>query len=505
MLRITGKVFSNIYDVVNGVYRFSAYGAGEWIQTSEYMKVRTPIDSRVIAEVPRLTWREVDSVLDTVYRVGRWQIRDTPGWRRLEILEKVADLLEQYKEDMVNVLVINSGKTRNQALGEVDACIDRLRRADLDARKIFGEYAPGDWDPTTVETEAVIRREPYGVVLAIVPFNYPLFDTVSKFTYSIVAGNAIVVKPPSADPLPVILFARLVEAAGFPRESLAVLTIPGAESDKLLSDERVSVISFTGSSATGKKILATAGIKQFIMELGGGDPAIVLLDADIDFAAERVATGIHSYAGQRCDALKLVLVEKPIYEEFTGKVVERLSKVVIGDPRDPDTVMGPLIDTNAADEMMAAIDDAVAKGGRILYGGRRLGPTLVEPTLIEVQDKASLKQMRLYTDEIFAPVALVTSFESEEEAIEIANGRRFGLDASIFGWDMDRIRRLTRYLEFGAIYVNDMPRHGIGYYPFGGRKESGIGREGIAYSVEYVSAYKTIIFNYRGRKVWRYG
>jgi glyceraldehyde-3-phosphate dehydrogenase [NAD(P)+] len=266
----------------------------------------------------------------------------------------------------------------------------------------------------------------------------------------------------------------------------------------------VHVISFTGSSSTGKKVLAAAGIKQFVMELGGGDPAIVLADADLDFAAERVAAGIYSFAGQRCDAIKLVLVEKPIYEEFAGKLVERLSKVTVGDPRDPDTVMGPLIDPSAADEMMEAVEEALSKGGRLLYGGKRLGSTYVEPTLVEVRDKSSLRQMRLYREEIFAPVALITDFSSEDEAVELANGRRYGLDAAIFGWDMDRIRRLIRLLEFGAIYINDMPRHGVGYYPFGGRKESGIGREGIAYSVEYVSAYKTIVFNYRGRGVWKY-
>jgi glyceraldehyde-3-phosphate dehydrogenase [NAD(P)+] len=271
-----------------------------------------------------------------------------------------------------------------------------------------------------------------------------------------------------------------------------------------VADERIHVISFTGSSSTGKRVLATAGIKQFIMELGGGDPAIVLADADLDFAADRVAAGIYSYAGQRCDAIKLVLVERPIYEEFVGRLVDRLAKVRVGDPRDPDTMMGPLIDPSAADEMMGAVEDALSKGGRLLVGGRRLGPTYVEPALIEVRDKSALRQMKLYREEVFAPVALVTDFSTEEEAVELANGRKYGLDAAIFGWDMDRIRRLTRLLEFGAIYINDMPRHGVGYYPFGGRKESGIGREGIAYSVEYVSAYKTIVFNFRGRGVWKY-
>ncbi|MEM1509624.1 MAG: NADP-dependent glyceraldehyde-3-phosphate dehydrogenase [Thermofilaceae archaeon] len=504
LLSLHDKLFKGIFTEEDGVYKFKTYAAGEWLEGEAFTEVKSPIDLSVIAKVPRLSWREVDKVLETVYKVGRWRIRDTPGHRRLEVLDRIADLIEEHKNTFVDSLIVNSGKTKSQAVGEVNASIDRLRRADLDARKVFGEYAPGDWDPTTAETEAIIRREPYGLVLAIIPFNYPLFDTVSKFAYSIVPGNAVVVKPPSMDPLPVLMFAKLVEEAGFPGEAFAVLTIPGRESERLIEDERISVISLTGSSSTGRKVLATAGIKQFVMELGGGDPALVLADSDIDFAAERVAAGVYSYAGQRCDAIKLILVESFIYEEFAKRLVDELSKVKVGDPRDAHTAMGPVIDSTTVDEMLSAVEEAVKHGGKVLYGGKRLGATYVEPTLVEVLDKGALKELKLYREEIFAPVAVVTTFENDNEAIELANGRRYGLDASIFGHDINRIRKLARFLEFGAIYVNDMPRHGVGYYPFGGRKDSGIGREGIGYSVEYVTAYKTIVYNYRGVGIWKY-
>ncbi|MEM2805135.1 MAG: aldehyde dehydrogenase family protein, partial [Zestosphaera sp.] len=276
------------------------------------------------------------------------------------------------------------------------------------------------------------------------------------------------------------------------------------ESDKLVSDWRISVVSFTGSSKTGKSVLSKAGIKQFIMELGGGDPAIVLEDADIDLAAERIALGIYSYAGQRCDAVKLILAEESVYGELKKRVAANLAKVVVGDPRDEKTVMGPLIEPKAVEEMLEAVKEAVERGGKVVYGGRRLGLTYVEPTLVEFHDKDTLKELRLFKEEIFAPVALITSFKELDEAIRIANSRRYGLDAAVFSYNIDKIRKLIRFLEFGAIYVNDMPRHGVGYYPFGGLKESGLGREGIGYSVEYVTTYKTIIYNYRGRGVWRY-
>ena len=498
------NVFEDVFSERNGMVYFKTYLAGEWVDSGEYLDVRTPIDLSVIAKVSRLSWSLVDKTLSKVYGSGRWSARDLPGWRRLEILEKAAQKIEELKEDFIQALILNAGKTRSQAQGEVTASIDRLRAADLDARKVFGEYMPGDWDQTTVETEAIVRREPVGVVLAIIPFNYPLFDTVSKIVYSFIAGNAVVVKPPSADPLPVLLLAKVLEISGFPKDAFAVITIPGSESDKLVADNRIGVISFTGSSETGRKVIEKAGIKQFVMELGGGDPAIVLSDADLELAAERVAAGIYSYAGQRCDAVKLILVEEPIYQKFKEILVKELSKVKVGDPREQSTTMGPLIDSKTVDEMINAIEDAVKLGGSIVYGGKRLGPTYVEPTVIEFQDKEALRRSVLYQREIFAPVALLTSFKDVDEAIELANGRRYGLDAAVFGENIVKIRKLIRFLEVGAIYINDMPRHGVGYYPFGGRKDSGIGREGIGYSIEYVTAYKTIVYNYRGRGVWRY-
>lgn len=503
-MELESRLFKDILRVEDNVPFFKAYLAGKWIDTGEYLDVATPIDGSLVARVSKTPWELVDSALESIYVKGRWSVRNTPGWRRLEILGRLAELLEEHRRDMVNALILNSGKTRKQAEGEVNASIERVKASVFDARKIFGEYMPGDWDSTTIETEAVVRREPYGVVLAIIPFNYPLFDTVSKIAYSFVSGNAVVVKPPSADPLPVLLLARLLEEAGFPRDGLAVAMVPGRESGRLVADRRISVVSFTGSSETGRRILGSAGIKQFIMELGGGDPAIVLPDADLEDAAEKISTGIYSYAGQRCDAIRLILVSADAYHELAGRIVERLSRVRVGDPRREDVDMGPLIDEAAVDTMMEAVEDAVKKGGRILYGGRRLGGNYVEPTLIGFEDNKRIKDVKLYQEEVFAPVALITSYRSLDEAVELANGRRYGLDAAVFGHDIEDIRRLIRLLEFGAIYINDMPRHGIGYYPYGGRKDSGIGREGIGYSVEYVTAYKTIIYNYRGKGVWSY-
>lgn len=504
ILKLRDSFFRQAYEIKDGRYYFRTYVCGDWIEGIEWREVRSPINNGVIASVPKLSWATIDNALSKVYSKGRWEIRDLPGSKRLELLYKIADLMDEHKDDIIEALVINAGKTYTQAKGEVNASIDRLRRSELDARKIFGEYVPGDWDATTLETEAIVRKEPFGVVLAVIPFNYPLFDTVSKFVYSIIPGNAVIVKPPSTDPLPILLFARIIEIAGMPKESFAVFTIPGRESDKLVKDKRIHAITLTGSTETGEHVLSVAGIKQFIMELGGGDPAIVLRDADLDVAAEKVASGIYSYAGQRCDAIKLILAEQPVYEDFKKKLVDKLSKVKVGDPRKEGIDVGPLITKESADEMMSALKEALNKGAKLLVGGERLGDTYVKPALLEVKSKEILKELTLYKGEVFAPIAIITDFSEDEEAIQLANGRDYGLDASVFGEDIARIRKFLRFLEVGAVYINDMPRHGVGYYPFGGRKASGIGREGIGYSVEHVTALKTIVYNFRGKGIWKY-
>jgi glyceraldehyde-3-phosphate dehydrogenase [NAD(P)+] len=494
-----------VYEVSqqDGIPQFRTFLAGEWYKSESWRDVVSPIDQSVIARIPKLGHDEIERTLETVYSKGRWMVRDIPGEKRLEIYHKAADLLDKNRTDFVEVLVKNAGKTLPAANGEVDASIERFRKSDLDTRKIMGDFIPGDWSLETLETEALVRREPLGLVLGIIPFNYPLFDTVNKLVYTTVVGNSLIVKPASSTPIPVIMLARTMELAGFPKEGLGVVTVSGSEMDELSRDSRVHCITLTGSSETGVHVMRAAGIKQFVMELGGGDPAIVLDDAEIPYAAQRIANGIAGYAGQRCDAVKMIFAEEEVYEDLKARLVQELTKVKVGDPRDPLTTMGPLIEEVTADEVVEATRDATDHGGNVLVGGTRLGKNYITPTLIEVSaDK--LKDLHLYRHEVFAAIALISSVKTIEEAITAANGRRYGLDAAVFGKDVNKIRKLTRLLEVGAVYINDIPRHGIGYFPFGGRKDSGIGLEGIGYTLEYVTGHKSIVYNYKGRGIWEY-
>ncbi|MEJ2771973.1 MULTISPECIES: NADP-dependent glyceraldehyde-3-phosphate dehydrogenase [unclassified Stygiolobus] len=503
-LRELSDELREIYTVNSDeVLSFKTYIAGIWTSTKDLEEVKSPIDLEVYVKVPKLNYEMVDMALQTLYRKGRWEIRDMPGEKRLKVFHTLASLLEKFRQDFVNVLVIGNGKTPSAANGEVNAAIERLERADLDVRKLYGEYVPGDWSTESLEAEAIVRREPLGIVLAITPFNYPLFDVVNKFVYSTVAGNAFILKPASATPLPAIMFAKLAEMAGFPKEALAVITIPGKEMDKIVQDKRIGVISLTGSTETGEQVMKIGGIKQYVMELGGGDSALVMADADPKVSAQKIVTGITSYSGQRCDSIKFVFAEEPIYDKLKENLVEELRKVKVGDPRQDGVTMGPVIDPKTVDEFEFAVKDAVSKGGVILYGGKRLGATYIEPTLIEI-DKSKVKDLYLYKKEVFLSIAVLTQVSNIEEAIELSNGRRYGLDAALFGNDINKIRKAVRMLEVGAVYINEYPKHGIGYFPFGGRKDSGIGREGIGYTIEYVTAYKTVVYNYKGKGIWEY-
>jgi glyceraldehyde-3-phosphate dehydrogenase [NAD(P)+] len=488
---------------IDNVPSFKTYLAGTWTSSKDVEDVKSPIDLETYARVPKLNYEMVDAVLNIVYQRGRKEIRDFPGEKRLKVYHKLAELLDKFRGDFVNVLMIGNGKTKSAAEGEVNAAIERLIRADLDVRKLYGEYVPGDWSSESLESEAIVRREPLGVVLAITPFNYPLFDVVNKFVYSTVAGNAFVLKPASATPLPAIMFAKLLEMTDFPRSAFAVITVPGKEMDRIVQDKRISVISLTGSTETGEHVIKTAGIKQYVMELGGGDSAIVLSDVDVNTAAQKIVSGITSYSGQRCDSIKFIFAESEVYDKLKERLIEELKKVKVGDPRDPSITMGPIIDPKTVDEFEFAVKDAIEKGGVVLYGGKRLGPTYIEPTLIEIS-KDKVKDLYLYKKEVFLSVAVLVRVDNVDEAIELSNGRRYGLDAAIFGLDINKIRKAIRLLEVGAVYVNEFPKHGIGYFPFGGRKDSGIGREGIGYTIEYVTSYKTIVYNYKGKGIWEY-
>ena len=277
----------------DGLPIFPAFINGEWYYgNGEYTIINTPIDLSPIAKVPKVQYEVVEKEIDRLYN-ERFNAKNYPGYLRVEKLLKTVELLERYSEDFENLLIINAGKTRKQALGEIESTLNRIKNIEIDYRKIIGDYLLGEFSKDYLESEGIIKREPLGLVLAIAPFNYPLFDSVNKMIFSLLPGNVLIIKPPSLDPLPVILYIRLLELTGFPMKYISLITIPGRDMNKITPNKKISSIIFTGSTETGEEIIKNSGIKQYLMELGGGAPAFILNDVDIDYAAKRVASGIH--------------------------------------------------------------------------------------------------------------------------------------------------------------------------------------------------------------------
>ena len=397
----------------------------------------------------------------------------------------------------MNTLTLEAGKPISNAEGEVKATAERLKLTPDEYGKIRGEHIPGDWSEETVGTSADVLREPLGVVLAISPFNYPLYITATKVIPALLAGNSVVVKPSSKDPLSFLMFARLLEVAGIPARTLNVITSKGSIGQFLAAHDKINMLTFTGSTEVGKALARVAGLKTLHMELGGKGSAIILKDADLDLAASETVKGSLSYSGQRCDAVSRVLVEREVGDRFVEKVLKEVGTYKVGDPRDTSVKLGPLIEHGAVERVHALVTDATSKGAKLLAGGKFDG-NFYQPTVL---DYVPLEAKILW-DETFGPVIPIARVRDVDEAIELANKSRYGLDSCVFTNDINLARKVAKRLEDGEVTINAAPRHGVGYYPFGGNKDSGMGREGIGYSIEEMTRLKTVVYNWKPAKVW---
>ena len=464
---------------------------GTWgpARSGATFEVRSPIDGTVIARAPKGGPEDVEAAVAAA-REARRSFGALPAAERLRICEEAARVMDGHFDSFVDTIVTDLGKTPEQATSECKATRERLELAREEVRKIFGEYLPGDWIGDTVGKSGVVLREPVGTVAAIGPFNDPLFLAASKILPAIAAGNTVVAKAPSDDPLALVMFARVLEEAGLPDGVLNVLTGPGGEvGDRLAAHDHINMISFTGSTAVGRHIAERAGPKPLHLELGGNAAAIVLADADLGLAVEKSVLGAFKNAGQRCDAVSRVLVEAPLYDDFLAAAVTEAGGWTCGDPRADGVKVGPLVTAKAAGRVHDLVDQAVGYGAKVLAGGGA-GECYHEPTvLVDVPLEAEI-----LWEETFGPVLAVTPVDSLDAALDIANRSRYGLDSAVFTANLDQAWRAARVLECGMVHVNDAPAHGVGHFPFGGRKpDSGIGREGLGYSIDECTQIKTVV------------
>lgn len=492
MLRNLSAFFNPTREIRDGIPRFKLYVQGLWVGASEgaALPVDSPIDDSVVAYVPDSSTADVDAAIDAAVGARR-PIQEMPGIARVEMLEKVRDLLLRYRKDFELVLTAEAGKPPKDAAGEVGATADRLALAAQESREIHGEFIPGEWTKDARGRAAIVVRVPLGVVAAICPFNYPLFIAAAKAIPALLAGNTVVLKPASDTPVSMLLFARVLEEAGVPPGAFNVVTGRGGTvGEAISSSPKVAMVSFTGSTEVGEAIVHDAGIKKLHLELGGKGMALVLDDADLHLAAEKCVDGSLKNAGQRCDAISAVLVVDPVADAFVKLLDEEVAKWKLGDPREQGVNVGPVINRDAARHAEVLIKDAVSNGATLLRGGK-VQSCYVEPTLLDRVPFVA----RIAREETFAPIVTVIRIADEAEALQVSKMSRYGLDSCVFTNDYRRVWRIAQSLQVGELTVNDHPRHGVGYFPFGGSKASGIGREGIGYSVDEMTELKTIVFN----------
>lgn len=465
---------------------------GEWItsDSNKFIEIYSPVGNCLVGKVPSMTKEEVDFAINNAKEAQKsW--KNVPVNKRAEILYKVADLLIEKADEMSDIMMREIGKDKKSSESEILRSADYIRFTADTAKNLSGESIPGDSFPGFKKNKiSLVTREPLGVVLAISPFNYPINLAASKIAPALIAGNSVLLKPATQGSLCGLYLAKVFEQAGVPAGVLNTVTGRGSEiGDYIVTHPSIDFINFTGSTEVGSRISKITSMVPLLMELGGKDAAIVLKDADLELAASNIVAGAYSYSGQRCTAVKRILVVEEIADKLVEKVKEKVEKLKVGNPLDGAEVV-PLIDNKSADYVWELIDDAREKGAHLLVGGNR-EENLIYPTLFDYVTT----DMRLAWEEPFGPVLPIIRVKDKDEAIEIANKSEYGLQSSVFTENINEAFYVADKLEVGTVQVNNKTERGPDHFPFLGVKASGIGTQGIKYSIEAMSRPKATVIN----------
>jgi acyl-CoA reductase-like NAD-dependent aldehyde dehydrogenase len=445
---------------------------GEWTPSERTAEVHSPFDGRGISRVAQATPQQAEAALAFAF-ASRGKLAAQSTGQRRKLLFAIAEGLRQRESDLVACLRDEGGKPLRTARMESKRAVETFTLAACELPGFGGRTVPIDLDDASTGYECETRRFPAGVIVGIVPFNFPLNLGAHKIAPAIAVGTPIIIKPPPQAPSVLLVLAEIAQAAGVDPAALQVLPCDNAVAEQLAIDPRVRVLSFTGSARVGWQLRSKARGKV-ILELGGNAAVVVCSDANLDWAAEKCAVGAFVHGGQICIKAQRIYVEKSVYGEFVDKLVARARATVAGDPSQEDTFVGPLIDDASADRVVAWVDEALAAGARRLVGGERRGRVVSPTVLVDVPRDA-----KVCREEIFGPVVVVSPVASFEEALREVNDSAYGLQASVFTSDLSRARRAFRELEVGGVIINDTPSFRSDNYPYGGVKASGIGREGV--------------------------
>jgi acyl-CoA reductase-like NAD-dependent aldehyde dehydrogenase len=461
---------------------------GEWVETGEWQEVRSPYSGEVVGRVAKAGADETRRAVDAAAAAMEEPL---PAHKRAEILVRVAGALGRRHDEVARLISDEAGKPMKAARVEASRAMSTYTFSAVEARKLAGGMVPMDASQAGEGKLAFTLRRPLGVVGAISPFNFPLNLVAHKIAPSLAAGCAVVLKPAAQTPLSALLLAELEDEAGLPPGWLNVVVGPSSEiGDVLVDDDRVKVITFTGSSGVGWKLAERSPRKRVNLELGNSTPLIVEADADLDAAVAATAQHGFSFAGQSCISIQRVYVQDGVYDEFVSALMPKVEALRLGDPADEETDVGPVIDEDARERILGWVDEARSGGAEILTGGD-LDGDLVRPTVIADAGP----ELKVSCQEVFGPVVTVNRYGTLDEAIELANGTEFGLQAGIFTASIRAAMRAAQELEFGGVTVNEAPTFRADQMPYGGVKESGNTKEGPAYAVRELTDERVVVID----------
>lgn len=450
------------------------------------LHVRNKYNGSLMAKLFQCTSAEVLVEIERASAAAK-TAASLPRHERGRILDTAAEILKESADEFASLIVAEAGKTIRQARKEVTRAVNTLRLSGDEARRSAGEVIPFDSFPGSENRQGWFTREPLGLIGAITPYNDALNLVAHKLGPAIAGGNSVILKPSQLTPLTAMRLVDLLVEAGLPADIITVVLGDRDVAQTITSSRQVRMVSFTGGFATGRAIAANAGIKRLSMELGGNAPVIVFDDADLGKAVESCVSGAFWAAGQNCIGTQRILVQRPVYEEFLGAFVLATKALVVGNPADERTDVGPMISIDAAAAAKRKIDEAVANGARLLAGGTLHGPALTPAVLTGVPHECAA-----WAEEVFAPIVLVEPFDTTEEAISLANDSDYALQAGLFTKDLDRALGTAKAIEAGGVMINDSSDYRFDAMPFGGAKYGSMGREGVRFAYEEMTQPKVV-------------
>ena len=465
--------------ILTGIRPHPIYLAGRWVESPDTLVIDRPGYPGEPAGATYLaTPAQYDEAVDAAVTAFE-TTRRLPGYERARILHAISSGIRERRDELAQLIALEAGKPIRDALGEVDRAVITFRLGAEEAERMYGEVIPMDTGPASVGRIGVVRRFPIGPIAGISPFNFPLNLAAHKVAPAIATGNPIVLKPPSKDPLVMLTVGEIIDAAGAPAGSVSILPMTRELGDRMVEDDRFKLLSFTGSPAVGWRMKARAGKKKVVLELGGNAGVIVDASADLDWAVRRTLLGAFGYAGQVCISVQRIFVHETIRAAFLERLIAGAATLKVGDPLDPQTDVGPMVDEDVVARTAAWVAEAVASGARILAGGTAHGAFFMPTVIVDAPRDA-----KVCTEEAFAPLVVVESFAEFDEAIRSVNDSRFGLQAGVFTNDLAHSWLAFEELHVGGVIINDIPTYRVDHMPYGGVKDSGVGREGLRFAME---------------------